>query len=332
MPKRGHQKLKLLYTLDILKKYSDEENPLNASQIVSYLSDFGVEAERKSVYDDIACLEFYGCDIIKCEDSKKGWYIGSCEFELPEIYLLCDAVRSVKFISRKKSRELIKKLSSMLSINQIKKHEKSVYFGDIDKSDNESVYYNIDTISAAIEDKKQIIITYSSRAISEDRKIINESRQMLINPYALAWANDHYYLVGNYAKYDNLIHLRLDRIKKAEKTEKDVRHFSEVSPYKEKFDIADYTGRLFGMYGGELKKVELCADKKIAEQIFDRFSEDIFIKNVTENEFSFSVNVAFSDALVTYIINYGDKLKVISPAELQDMIVKRAEDVLKLYD
>lgn len=332
MPKKRGQKLKLLYTLDILKKYSDEENPINAAQIAKHLRQLGIEAERKSVYDDIYCLEEYGCDIIKAEDGKKGWYIGSREFEAPEIYLLCDAVRSVKFISSKKSKELIKKLDSMLSINQVKKREKSVYFGNAQKSDNEAIYYNIDKISLALESKKQISIVYTSRYLSSDRKILHRNKEMIINPYALTWANDHYYLVGNYDKYDNLIHLRLDRIKSVELTENNIRHFSEVSDYKDYFDIADYTQKLFNMYGGELIKIEFRCKRKIAEQVFDRFSEEIFIKNVTEEQFSFSVNAAVSDALVTWIINYGSDILVESPDELKEKIIKRARDVLEIYE
>ena len=100
---------------------------------------------------------------------------------------------------------------------------------------------------------------------------------MVINPYALSWQDDHYYLIGNYDKYDNLIHIRLDRISAVEITDNKSRHFSEVSDYKDFFDISDYTNRLFGMHSGNIETIELCCNKKITEQVFDRFSENIFI-------------------------------------------------------
>lgn len=331
MSKRARQKLKLIYTLEILKKYSDEENPLNASTIAEKLLDYGIEAERKSIYDDIACLEEYGCDIIKSA-SPKGWFIGDREFEIPEIYLLCDAVRSAKFISAKKSAELIEKLNSMLSVNQVRRRESSVYFGAADKCGNEELYYNIDKITTAIEDGKQIKFTYSSRYFDSEREVKHSKKEMVVNPYALTWQDDHYYLIGNYSKYDNLIHLRLDRISSVEVLAIKTRHYSEVCSYTDFFDTADYTNKLFGMHGGSLTEVELCCNKKITEQVLDRFSERIFIKKVTDDEFCFTVKAALSDALVTWIINYGSNLRVNSPELLKEMVKERAKTVLKNYE
>lgn len=331
MSKRARQKLKLIYTLEILKRYSDEENPLTANKIAEKLLDYGIEAERKSIYDDIACLEEYGCDIIKSA-SPKGWFIGDREFEVPEIYLLCDAVRSAKFISAKKSAELIEKLDAMLSVNQVKRRENSVYFGASDKCGNEELYYNIDKIADAIESHRQIELTYSVRYFDSEREVKKTRKTMVINPYALTWQDDYYYLLGNHIKYDNIIHLRLDRISAVKILDTKSRHFSEVSSYTEYFDTADYTNKLFGMYGGAMADVELCCNKRITEQVLDRFSENIFIKKVTDEEFCFTVKAALSEALVTWIINYGSDLKVNSPEELREMVKNRAKTVLRNYE
>ena len=153
-----NRKLKIVYVLDILKRYSDEENPLNANDIASHLSTMGIEAERKSIYDDIAVLEEYGCDIIKTSTPKKGWFIGDREFEVAEIYLLCDAVRSAKFITAKKTRELLSKLNSMLSVYQAKRRENAVYFATENKGSNEELYYNIDNEYGGIQMVKRNII------------------------------------------------------------------------------------------------------------------------------------------------------------------------------
>ena len=331
MSKRARQKLKLIYILEILKRYSDEENPLTANKIAEKLMDYGIEAERKSIYDDIACLEEYGCDIIKSA-SPKGWFIGDREFEIPEIYLLCDAVRSAKFISAKKSAELIEKLNAMLSVNQVKRRENSVYFGASDKCPNEELYYNIDKIESAIETNRQIELTYSVRYFDNEREVKKKQKTMIINPYALTWQDDYYYLLGNHIKYDNIIHLRLDRINAVKILDAKARHFSEVSAYAEFFDTADYTNKLFGMYGGSMTDVELCCNKKITEQVLDRFSENIFIKKVTDEEFCFTVKAALSEALVTWIINYGSDLRVNSPEELREMVKLRAKTVLENYE
>lgn len=331
MARKSNQKLKLIYVLDILKRYSDEENPLNASDIAEKLQSFDIEAERKSIYDDIAFLEQYGCDIVKTSFPKKGWFIGDREFEVPEIYLLSDAVRSAKFISAKKTRELLSKLDSMLSIYQTARRE-NVYFSAGDKCANEGLYYNIDKISRAIENKKQIRIKYSSRSFENDRSVKRNFKEMIINPYALTWQEDDYYLLGNHSKYDNIIHLRVDRISEVEELESKARHYSEVCEYKEFFDTADYTKKLFGMYSGEECEVELCCSRQIAEQVLDRFSESVFIKKVTDETFNITVKAVVSDALVTWIINYGEKIKVQKPEQLKEMIVERAKKVLKNYE
>ncbi len=332
MGKSRNQKLKILYVLEALKKRSDDEHPLNAGDIVDYLTKYGIEAERKSVYDDIAQLELYGLDIVKTTLPKNGWFIGEREFEIPEIYLLSDAVRTASFISAKKSRELISKLNGLLSVHKARRRSNSVFVTTATKTENEEIYYSIDTINRAIEEKKQIKIKYISRKLDKNRNVTATFKEMTLNPYALCWQDDHYYLIGNYAKYDNLIHLRLDRIKKAELTDIPARHFSEVSEYKEFFDTADYLNKLFGMYSGEITPVEFTCKKDITEQVFDRFGENIFIKNETEESFKFSVNAALSDALVTWIINYGDKLRVEKPRVLQEMVKKRAKQVLENYN
>ena len=329
MPRKENQKLKVLCILEIFKKYSDEEHPLNAAKIAGYLENYGIEAERKSIYNDIKLLEEFGFDIIKSDN--RGWFIGEREFEIPEIYLLSDAVRSAKFISTKKSRELISKLNSMLSIHQEKRIKNSVFFGESDKCANEELYYNIDKINSAIENKKQIKLVYSSRYFDGNRNVVRKQKEMIINPYALTWQDDYYYLIGNYSKYDNLIHLRLDRINSITITDTPCRHFSEVSEYTDRFDTADYTDKLFGMYTGEIDTVKLRANRKITEQILDRFSEEIFITDVSDEQFSFTVDAVISDALITWIINYGKDLTVLKPEKLKEMVKERAQQVLDNY-
>ena len=329
MPKSWGQKLKILYVLDILKKHSDEQNPLTATAICDLLARQGIEAERKSIYADIESLCDYGCDIIY-SSSPKGYFLGERDFEEAEIYLLSDAVRTAKFISPKKTRELVKKLDSMLSVPQRQKRNKDIYFDYSQKCNNEEIFYNIDKISSAITDGVKVEFDYVSREL-KGREFVDVVKRRKVSPYALTWQDDHYYLICNYEKYDNLMHLRLDRMSKSEKTTEKARHFREVSEYKETFDVADYTNKIFGMFSGEIQEIELCCKKEIAKTVADRFSENIFITNVTENEFHFSYKAAISEALVTFIMNFGDSIKVVSPESLKRDIVERAEKILKVY-
>lgn len=331
MAKKQGQRLKILYILDFLKRESDEEHPVTAADICEYLDSQGIAAERKSVYADISALTDYGADIVR-SGSPRGWFLASREFEEPEIYLLADAVRTAGFISAAKTRELVKKLDSFVSRYQAQKRENRVYFSSCTKSVNEEIFYSIDKISRAVTEKKKIRFEYVNRVLSPDRTIEKQKREMLISPYALTWQDDHYYVIGNYEKYDNLIHLRLDRMYKVEITDMPQRHFSEVSEYTDYFDTPDYTAKLFGMHGGEIYDIELKCSKRITEQVADRFGEDIFIKKVTDEDFCFTVRAALSDALVSWVISYGDRVKVLEPQILRDMVVNRTENVLGLYN
>ncbi len=331
MPKSSNQKLKSLYVLEILKKFSDEEHPLNAADIVKHLEAKGVSAERKSVYSDILNLEDFGYDIIKTDSPKIGWFLGEREFEVPEIYLLSDAVLSAKFISPKKTRELLSKLNSMLSRFQADRRKNEVFFSLKEKGSNEEIYYNIDKISLAIEKKYQIKVKYLHRRLDDSRNVGESVKEMTFNPYALCWQDDYYYLIGNYQKYDNLIHLRLDRIRSVEVLKTPVRPFGEVCDYKDSFDTGDYVSRLFGMHSGAVERVEFRCKKTVSEQIFDRFGEDIFITDVTETDFKFKVDLVVSEALVTWIINYGEDIKVLRPQSLIDTVKERARKVLNNY-
>ncbi|MBQ1186756.1 MAG: WYL domain-containing transcriptional regulator [Clostridia bacterium] len=331
MEARIGSKLKILYIVDILRKFSDEENPINASEICDKLAEFGVKAERKAIYDDIENLIFYGYDIIKTRTPRAGYFLASREFELPEIYLLTDAVQSADFITPKKTRELVGKLEGMMSKEQAKARENSIYIEYKNKCDNEEIYFSIDTLRLAIETGKKVTLKYRKRKIDENRKITVSEKEFKISPYALIWMEDHYYLVGNNEKYDNLMHLRLDRMKSVRCTEENYRHFSEVCSYKERFDTADYALKTFNMFGGELREIELSCNAKILEQVIDRFGDKIHIIGTENGRFSFRTKGLVSEGLVGWIMEFGGDIEVVAPADLRAMIGEKLTLLQKMY-
>lgn len=325
-------KLRLLYIIDILAEHSDEEHPLSATKIMQHLkNDYGIDCERKTVYDSIDCLIEYGYDIIRSQ-SPRGYFMVPYYFELPELRLLIDAVQSANFISVKKTKALLKKFSKFASKYQYKRIEKQVYIDNRNKCANENIFYYIDILDSAITEKKQVEVIYRRRKVVDGKNAVYEQKTMLINPYALIWANDHYYLVGNYCKYDNLIHLRIDRMKNVEIKESDVRSFSEVSPYKVSFDTADYSKKHLSMFAGDIKPVELICDNSIIEDFIDRFGEKCFLRQYDDNSFISTVDVAVTEGLVSWIMQFGDKIRVNSPKELKSMIIDKTTSILSLYN
>lgn len=331
MEARVGGKLKILYIVDILSKYSDEEHPINAGEICRYLAEYGIKAERKAIYDDIDNLMFYGYDIIKTRTPRAGFFMASREFELPELYLLTDAVQSADFITPKKTRELVAKLEAMMSKEQARARENSIYIDYSHKCDNEEIYLSIDALRVAISEGKKVTLRYRTRQIDEKRQITFKEKLFTVSPYALIWVDDHYYLVGNNEKYDNLMHMRIDRMKTVTVLDEPYRHFSQVCSYKERFDIADYVSKTFNMYGGELENIELSCNYGILEQVIDRFGADIHIIGVEDGRFSFRTKGLVSQGLVGWIMQFCGDIEVVNPPSLRKMICENIEVLSKTY-
>lgn len=326
------QKIKLLCVLDILREYSDEFHPIDANEICDKLKDlYSIDSERKSIYDDISVLEEYGIDIIKTRVPKSGYFIGCREFDFPEVSLLVDAVEAADFITPKKTKQLVEKLDKLVSRWQAKDINSHVYIENRNKCTNEEIFYNIDKINSAVNSSKKIKFTYIRRCLGENNRIAENHKDMLVSPYALIWENDHYYLIGNVDKYDNLIHLRLDRMRKVEITEIPNRHFSEVSEYKTFFDTADYARKSFNMFGGELKAIELKCSTYQLEQVVDRFGDKLYLRPNTDGTFTFTTKAHISEGLISWLLQFGNDIEAISPKELRDNIKDRIERTRALY-
>lgn len=333
MEKKGYTKLKLLLIKEYLEKYSDEDNLVKAEELIEMLAENGIECERKSIYADIATLKSYGVDI---STDKRGYRILNRDFELPELRLLIDAVQAANFISAKKSKELIGKIGTLCSVGQARLLEKQVYIDNRNKCTNEEIYYNIDLVNKAILQKKKISFTYIKRVIDIKAKgIIRDEKEFTVSPYALIWSNDHYYLVSNNSKYDNLMHTRIDRMKRVEISKESARDFSEVSPYRSFFDSADYSGKLFNMFSGDTQKLVLRCNDSILEEMVDRFGEECKIKKVVGingETFVLETKCVCSEGLVSWLMQFGQKVEVVEPASLKKDILDRAESIRKIYN
>ncbi len=326
-------KLKLLYIVDILRKKTDENHYLAATEICDELSQLDIPAERKSIYNDIDILREYGFDIIHTGSKNRGGYfLGAREFELAELRLLSDAVQAANFISQKKTNQLVQKIESFASEKQAKILHSQVYVDNRPKCKNEEIYYTISLLDEAISAKVKVNFTYTRRRITEEFKTAKEEKSFTVSPYALIWSDDHYYLVCNNEKYDNLMHLRIDKIKHLEKTSLPARHFSEVSDYKNYFDSADYASKLFNMYSGEPKPVEFICNNDTLEPMLDRFGENVKIQKYDDEHFVLRTNVASSEGLVAWIVQFGGRVKVKSPNDLIYSVKQKAAEILEIYE
>lgn len=324
-------KVKTLLIYKYLEEYSDEENPVSTTDLIEKLEEYGIKCERKSIYSDIETLKEFGCDIISATAPKRGYFIASRKFEIPEIRLLIDAVSSAAFITPIKTEALIKKLESLLSKNQSENLTSQVYFDKNAKCNNEEIYYVIDGLDDAIKHNKKVKFNYTRRNIDKENQKAFKTKEFIVSPYSLLWKKDNYYLVCNNGKYDNLMNLRLDRISKVVVLDENARNVNEVSEYKDKFDSADYSSKMFNMFTGENNEVELLCHLDLREEIIDRFGNDVPLKIEDMDHFKTTFNAAISDGLVSWIMQYGDKMKVIKPDYLIDMIKDKAFKIYSNY-
>lgn len=332
MSGKRSQRVRILKILEILMQKSDEDHPLNASELICELESMDIYCDRKTIYGDIEALILCGYDIISTKGAKSGYFLAERTFEPPEVSLLTDAVLSADFITPKKTDILVKKLKNLLNIYQANAYTGRTFIDNRNKCNNEEIYYNIDALDKGIQQHKKVKLKYIRHTLENGRTPVIKTKEMTVSPYALIWNDDHYYLICNNAKYDNLMHLRLDRMKSVTLTEEDYRHFSEVSEYKTEFNTADYSEKTFNMFSGAAEEIVLDCDSGILEQVIDRFSNKIFIRENGSERFIFSCKAYISDGLVAWIMQFGDKMRVNSPTSLQEKIYSRSVAISKLYD
>ena len=332
MAGNANAKIKLLVLADIFRKYSDEDHVLNSADIIDYLQEAGITAERKSLYSDISILREYGMDIINTTSPKIGYFLGSRDFELAEVRLLSDAVQAADFISPTKTRALVAKIGAFASVHQEKKLKEQIYIDARQKCSNEEIYYSIDALDTAIKSGKRVSLQYAKRVMGEKFTARKESRSFELSPYALIWSNDHYYLIANNGKYNNLSHWRIDRIHSVEVLQENARPIHEVSEYRSVFNTADYVSKKFNMFTGTTDVVELDCDASILEQILDRFGENVNLrKSTTQDRFSVRFTATVSDGLVSYIMQFGEHARVVFPDNLREMVKEKARRICEVY-
>ncbi len=335
MAKNPRQKQKLLYIQKILLEKTDEEHGLTINEIISELDSYGINAERKSIYDDLRILETYGLDICSEKSKTVKYYIASRDFQISELKLLVDAIQSSKFITEKKSFELIKKVESLASENEAKQLQNQVVISNRVKTSNETIYYNVDRLHDAINKNRSVEFYYNqwtlSLGSSEKLKLKRRrgGERYKVSPFALCWDDENYYLIAYDEKNEQIRHYRVDKMEKIELTDNKRSGTDEF----EKINLAEYSQSTFGMFAGEKVMVTLSVDNSLVGVIADRFGKNIFITADEENENHFlaRVNVNISEQFYGWLFALGDKVRIVSPDEIVNDFNEHLRKVSNLY-
>lgn len=328
MPKNANQKIKILYLMKILLERTDDEHGLTLEEISNALFEYGVEAERKTLYDDLETLRVFGLDIEKRRDKTVRYYVVSRDFELPELKLLVDAVQSSKFITRKKSTELIKKIEGFASKYEAQQLQRQVYVANRIKTMNESIYYTVDYIHEAINKNVKVSFQYFSWNQKKEKVLHHNGEFAVVSPWALTWDDENYYMIGYDSKNGMIKHYRVDKMLKIQLTDQK-RDGAELF---ENFDMAIYSKKTFGMFGGREEAVALRCNAKLAGVVIDRFGSDTFFSNVTDEHFDVRIRVQTSPMFYSWIMNFGKDITILSPDNVKDEFIKLAKDALSQYE
>ena len=324
--KLSHQKLKMMYLAKILMEKTDEEHTITVPEMISELAKLGISAERNSIYDDLEYLQLFGLDICSNKTRTTNYYIASRDFELPELKLLVDSVQASKFITRKKSMELISKIEKLTSHENAKKLQRQVFITNRVKTLNEQIYYNVDKIHDAIAANKQITFKYFDVDVNKKKVYRKNGDLYTESPVSLTWDDENYYLITYKEKYDNYTHYRVDKMELIELTEDD-RILAEKP-----FDLSAYSKTMFQMFNGEETDVSIKFENELVGVIYDRFGADVPIVKSDEQHFICHVKVAVSPHFLSWIISFGNRAEILSPDTVVEQLYSLLRETSKVYE
>ena len=328
MPKGTKQKLKLIYLMKYLLENTDENHTVTMPQIIAYLEANDITAERKSIYDDLESLKDLGFDVAGEKQGKGyGYYIGARDFEMAELKLLVDAIQSSKFVTEKKSQELIKKLGRLVSVHEAKQLKRQVYVAGRAKALNESIFYNVDAIHNAIEENKKISFQYFQWNTKKEMELRKNGRFYEVSPWALLWEDENYYLVAFDAMADEIKHYRVDKML-------NISCMNLAREGKERFEksnVAEYTKKNFGMFAGEEETVKLEVHNRLVGVILDRFGRDIMMIPADKEHFRVNVRVSVSNQFFGWLFGLGDGVKILGPENVKEKMKEEIAKIQKMY-
>ncbi len=328
MSKSSNQKLKLIYLMKILLERTDETHSITMAEIIDALAAYDISAERKSLYSDIESLRVYGLDIIGEQKGRSySYYVGNRQFELAELKLLVDSVQSAKFITAKKSAELIKKLEGLASKYEASQLHRQVFTVGRVKTMNESIYYNVDSIHTAIAQNSRITFQYFQWNVNKEMELRHNGALYEVSPWSLSWDDENYYLIAYDGKERMIKHFRVDKMLHIESNGKRREGKDEV----QSLDMARYARKTFGMYRGAEECVNIECDNSLAGVMIDRFGKDVSMIRLNDEKFVAHVEVAVSRQFLAWVIALGEGAAITGPDHVVELMKSEIDRLIKQY-
>ena len=324
MAKGKNQKFKLSRLAQIMLEKTDEAHFLTMAELKEELARYEITAERKSLYNDLRDLEVLGIEVAgePCGGGYR-YHVVERPFELPELKLLVDVIQSSKFITARKSYQLLAKLEKLASKYEASALQRQVFVAGRIKTMNETIYYNVDTIHGAIAKNRKIHFQYYQWNVKKEMELRHGGAYYHISPWGLSWDDENYYLIGYDSDAEQIRHYRVDKMLRIQMSKED----REGREHFKKLDMADYARKSVGMFRGEEQQVKLLVNNRMAGVIIDRFGKEAMMIPADADHFRGSVEVHVSPQFLSWIISLGDDVKIIGP---EDVVERMREEIMRL--
>lgn len=323
----GKKMLNILI-LEILKEHSDSDHVLTQAQIIQRLdSDYGLKCERHAIKNNILALKSFGYGIA---DTGKGYYLAERIFEDAELVMLIDSVLFSKNLSYAQKKRLTDKLKKLGNKYFNSKVTHIVNLPDLFNSENRQALIALNTISEAIANKKKIQFVYNK--YGTDFKLHpRREKEYKVNPYRLVMTNGKYYLLGNYDKYDDISHYRVDRITCVKMLDEPIKPLNQIKEFNQiGFNLPRHTAEHIYMYSGESVWVKFVADIGMMDELVDWFGKNFRIEKIDDKKIR--VNLKCNEqAMIYWALQYGNDIVIESPQSLIDSVKQIAEKIVANY-
>lgn len=320
------QKIKLLKLLELLRQETDEQHPLTTMDICNRLGAMGISCERRTLSKDVALLNEQGYEVMwRWVGKEKGYYIEDRSFSIPELKILIDAIQASSFITEKKTADLIGKIANLGGSHRAELLQGNMVCFNTRKHSNESIYYNVSSLEDALQHQKKVLFRYFDLDEQGQKVYRREGHRYVVEPVALVFNEDNYYLVVYSSRHDSTANYRVDRMDHVEVLSDAV---SEKA-ISLRGGVAEYTEQAFKMYGGTPTDIVIEFDNQLIGAVYDKFGEDTQMMRSGENKCIATVKVQISPTFWGWLFQFAGLMKVISPDVVIEEYKRRATRLME---
>lgn len=325
MARENFRKIKLLNLLEMLRQNTDEQHPMSTSNIIASLAQMEIPCDRRTLSQDIATLNDLGYEVMTTTvGHEKAYYVEDRNFSIPELKILIDAVHASSFITEKKSEELISKIASLAGSHRAEVLKRNMVCFNTRKHSNERIFYNVNDLEDAILRKKKVLFRYFDLNENGERVYRRDGHRYVVEPIALVFNEDNYYLTCYSARHDNTSNYRIDRMDSVQVL--DDACCEKAIALREQ--VATYTGQAFKMFGGPLEDVVLEFDRSLIGAVYDRFGENTKMMSTSDTKCIASVKVQISPVFWGWLFQFSDEMNIVSPSHLVHECKKRVSKMI----